>query len=326
MTTMTQAPASTWFISRDRCPACDSPDSTTLLRRDFLDPELLEYLEWFYADQGPGIDLEYLEGAEYRLEDCNSCGLVYQQQVAGDALMLRLYETWIDADLAYQRHLAKKRSPEFFGGYARDLVRLHNFLGARPYQLTVLDYGMGWGNWCQVAAGLGCRVYGVELSPARIDHAERHGISVLSHDQVPDHRFDFIHTEQVFEHITAPRAVLAELSESLRPGGILQLSVPNGTDIRSRLKTLDWHAPKGAADCINAVAPLEHINCFHHDALVSMAEACGLMPIRTLASGKRTSRADRLLGPVRRIRDFITGRWRRSTFLCFQAPGRWTAS
>jgi len=318
------ASTSEWFVVRSRCPACDHPDSTTILCQDYNDPAIRDYLTWFYSQQGPGIEPTYLSGAEYKLEECAGCGLIYQEQVPGDELMVRLYETWIDSDLAWQRHINKPRTPSFFGGYARDLLRLHQFLGARPYQLQVLDFGMGWGNWCQMAHGFGCSVNGVEVSQARIDHARRHGIPVLTHDRIADHQFDFIHTEQVFEHIPSPRNTLATLVSSLRPGGVIQLSVPNGTDIRSRLDSMDWRAPKGSLLCINAVAPLEHINCFNHHSLVALAASQGLKPIRSLACGPRASRHQRILNALRRLRDALTGRWKRSTFLFFQSPGEWT--
>lgn len=57
--------------------------------------------------------------------------------------------------------------------------------------------------------------------------------------------FDFINSEQVFEHLVEPRQALASLSRALRCGGLLRISVPNGSDVDARLKLEDRSAPRG---------------------------------------------------------------------------------
>jgi SAM-dependent methyltransferase len=131
-----------------------------------------------------------------------------------------------------------------------------------------------------MAAAFGVRAYGSELSQARIDHARRHGIEVIGWDDIPSHQFHFINTEQVFEHIPDPAGTLRHLLTALRPEGLIRISVPDGAGIRQRLREPDWAAPKFSAKSLNPVAPLEHINCFTHEALVRMARAAGLEPVR----------------------------------------------
>ena len=87
---------------------------------------------------------------------------------------------------------------------------------------------------------------------------------------------------------------------------------------------MDWRVPKGSLLSIDAVAPLEHTNCFNHDSLVSLAIDQGLKPIRFLACGPRATRQQKILNTIRRLRDAVSGRWHRSTALFFQAPGEWT--
>jgi hypothetical protein len=48
--------------------------------------------------------------------------------------------------------------------------------------------------------------------------------------------------------------------------------------VRSLLADPDWSAPKGSPASLNAVAPLEHVNCFDHGALVAIGVAAGLEP------------------------------------------------
>ena len=148
---------------------------------------------------------------------------------------------------------------------------------------------MGWGDWCRMAGAYGCTASGTELSQARIDHAQALGISVVSWEDIQEHQFDFINAEQVFEHVTDPVGTLDYLCRSLKPHGLVQISVPNGWDIKRRLVVMDWTAPKGSANSLNPIAPLEHINCFSHESLVRMAGIIGLepVPIHTTAVHKR---------------------------------------
>ena len=55
-------------------------------------------------------------------------------------------------------------------------------------------------------------------------------------EQAENLRFDFINTEQVFEHISEPLETLKELKTLLKPGGIIKISVPTADDINRRLK------------------------------------------------------------------------------------------
>jgi hypothetical protein len=62
----------------------------------------------------------------------------------------------------------------------------------------------------------------------------------------------------------------------LKPNGIIRINVPNGWDIKRRLEIWDWTAPRGSENSLNMVAPLQHINCYIHEALVKMGQEAGL--------------------------------------------------
>jgi SAM-dependent methyltransferase len=95
-------------------------------------------------------------------------------------------------------------------------------------------------------------------------------------DEIPARRFDLINAEQVFEHLPEPLDTLRHLSRGLKPGGLLRIGVPNGTGLKQSLAAWDWTAPKGSARSLNAVAPLEHLNCFTRTSLLVLAETAGL--------------------------------------------------
>jgi 2-polyprenyl-3-methyl-5-hydroxy-6-metoxy-1,4-benzoquinol methylase len=122
------------------------------------------------------------------------------------------------------------------------------------------------------------------VSRSRREYAGAHGIIVISWDKIPDYRFDVIHAEEILEHIPEPLETLSYLKNSLKPEGIIKVSVPDGYDIKKRLSILDWTAPKFSKNSLNSVSPLEHINCFNRDSLIRMTDIAGLeivnMPLR----------------------------------------------
>ncbi|MEZ4663629.1 MAG: class I SAM-dependent methyltransferase [Caldilineaceae bacterium] len=143
-----------------------------------------------------------------------------------------------------------------------------------------MDFGMGWGKWALMAKAFGCKSYGAELSAERIAYAESNGISVLQWDEMPNQDFDFINTEQVFEHIPEPLPTLKHLASALKPTGLIKISVPTANNISGRLRRMDWDTPKKAKLSLNPVAPLEHINFYRRSSLVKMAEKAGLEEVQ----------------------------------------------
>jgi SAM-dependent methyltransferase len=310
-----------WMTIRESCPGCGSTGTRTLYRCPFDRDPIREYLDRFYAPQG-GVEPHYLIGAEYHLLECSTCELVFQREVGGDELMLRLYECWIDPELAFRRHLDQINLATY-SRYAQEVTQIVTWLDATPSRVDVLDFGMGWGRWARMAQAFGCNARGAELSPRRIEYAARHGVRALSWDEIPQHRFDLINTDQVFEHIADPLATLKHLVLALKPGGIVKLNVPDGTDIRKRLEQMDWTAPIGSPRSLHAVAPLEHINCFSRKALLRMGARVGLEAVKMPLSVQYRCTAA-WLGRNRVVKNLLLPIYhnvlQRGTYLFFRRP------
>lgn len=273
------------FFHRAHCPACGSGDRRELYSASYAEPPLSRFLERFYRPQG-GFEPQYLEGARYRVAECGECALLYQVDIPDDFLKERLYDHWIDPEGARREH-DRIRGVDFYHRLAREVELAVRYFGRRPAELSFFDFGMGWGEWCFMARSFGCQVAGAELSPARLAFARANGIRLVTWDEIPAQRFDLINTEQVFEHVDAPLATLRHLVQGLAPDGLLKLSVPDAADVKRRLARADWSAPPGSRDDLNALAPLEHINCFAGESLERMAARAGLEPVRTLARAVR---------------------------------------
>jgi 2-polyprenyl-3-methyl-5-hydroxy-6-metoxy-1,4-benzoquinol methylase len=265
-----------FFEERKNCPSCGAKETTVCYQAKYSDQAIKQYLIEFYSPQG-GIEFDYLHNEEYILCKCKSCGLIFQKNIPNDFLMERLYEHWIDPIKAFENRNSRfKVNPEIYANYAKEILTIGSCFKKSPSDIRLLDFGMGWGDWLLMANGLGYESYGLELSTSRIKHAESKGINVISWEQAEGLRFEFINTEQVFEHISEPLETLKELKTLLKPGGIIKISVPTANDIERRLKLMDWGAKKGTRNSLNNVAPLEHIQCFNRLSLIKMAEAAGM--------------------------------------------------
>jgi SAM-dependent methyltransferase len=259
------------FVVRDSCPTCTADPGPALADLGFDQPPISDYLKCFYDGH---VDPSTLTEGRFCLVRCPECELIYQRYVPGPNLLKKLYDDATGADAEEGR---ARKSFAVRRGYAFQVEQLMKYFSGR--EVEVLDFGMGWGTWLQMAQAFGCRAVGAELSWARAESAPT-GIDVLSANELPAGRFHFINTEQVFEHLVEPLEVGHKLVAALRPGGVLRISVPNGSKIPTLLVDADWEAPKGSPRSMNAVAPLEHLNCFDHASLVRFGALLGLEPFQ----------------------------------------------
>lgn len=226
-----------------------------------------------YAPGGSQVR-ELLDGVEFRLEECALCGMIYQVQVPDDGLLFKLYEEWIHPESTCREEAEGDLSSRLM--LVPEIAVVVRHFGGVPGKVRCLDYGMGWGTWCGVAIGLGCEVHGTELSKERKKEALARGIPVIADDELRGRGYHFINTEQVFEHLPDPRSTVRLLADSLRPGGILKISVPPDRGIRRLLRSPDWEAPKGSRHSLNPVAPIEHLNCYSKRSLETLGRSAGL--------------------------------------------------
>ena len=257
------------MIHRDKCPVCQAASPCCLYSESYATAELRGYLQRMY----PTLDhtaLEQLADECFELSECSHCRFIYQSHIPCPATMQRLYEEWIDPHAAaeFDRH----RSALVYGEQCAELTVLLDSLGL-PSRTSVLDFGMGWANWCQLARGFGCRVAGVELSPSRIAHAARLGIGLPDDSD----QFELVHADQVLEHVAHPQEEICQLRDRLAPGGILHVNVPDCRSIKRRIHRFRWDAPRGSKNSLQIAAPLEHINCFTRESLTRVAMGCGLV-------------------------------------------------
>jgi hypothetical protein len=255
------------FIMRSSCELCAADKKRILLSTDFTQPSVWEFIESYYQNRVPK---NLLSSGSYELAKCEPCGFIWQTQILNEEGLRRLYGEWISSADSLKKK--KNAALSLFSRYAREVEIIPHLLGRQyPGEINVLDYGMGWGNWCLMAKAFGLNVMGIDLSEERTCVGHKSGIEVVSDPtKLAAASIHFINAEQVFEHIPHPRKILEDLAQTLVPGGVARIAVPDGRKIESKVKNPAWKAAKDAAH------PLEHVNIFTNRSLKRLGQLAGL--------------------------------------------------
>jgi 2-polyprenyl-3-methyl-5-hydroxy-6-metoxy-1,4-benzoquinol methylase len=267
----------TIFFERKACPGCEFGESTSLFRAPFTDARMQRFLERKFRD--PLKILEFVGSANYELRKCDRCGLIYQRNVLTDEYSQLLYGKWLLEGDAEPELSKEKLAPSEHALYANELFLVGRFFGRPHHLVRLLDYGLGRGWWCRMATALGFEAVGTDLAPALVADARARGIAAIDIQELEFERFDFINTEQVLEHVTRPLDVLRQLRKSLKPGGVIKVSVPNGRGIERRIPLMDWAAPRTDRRYLMPATPLIHVNTFTQESIQAMGRAAGLSAV-----------------------------------------------
>jgi SAM-dependent methyltransferase len=307
---------SQYFRARTQCPACKDSAGSVVYERKFLQEPVIRFLELKFRPEVIG----HFDGLSYRLTKCKNCGLIYQQQVLTDEGLALLYNKWL---FEGDSETIERSEMKDFIRYGQEVLKIRKFFRKPVNDIKVLDYGMGRGKWCSVAHALGYQVVGTDLSDQLLENSRNLGFTVLPLHELGDHRFDFINTEQVFEHLGEPLEVLIKLRDLLADDGIVKISVPDGSDVESKLADMDWTVPRGHRNFLVPVTPAIHINTFSYDSIVGMGRAASMEPVSASLAAEYTilsalSARDlikSLIKPVYR-------RYRKSTYAFLRRSGQ----
>ncbi len=247
------------------CPACGGKDG--------------------FTDYCPA---SFLKGDERWIRECGHCRLSVLSPLPKGREINAFYNQGY-----YNFNRAVEEGKGYY--YARHLRRIAE-------KGRFLDIGCATGFFLSgIRQNCAWEVYGQEMGKAAASYArEKMGLRVkdvpLEKAHYPKNFFDFIHLNNVLEHVPDPALVMAEVGRILKPGGRLYLAVPNGGVDRFGYK--DYHLRLGA----RATSMDGHLYFFSPPSLTLLAQKAGLRIEKFYSCGLK--RALRVLGYWPRKRDW----------------------
>jgi len=160
-------------------------------------------------------------GLDHNLVECTDCGVIYFDPLP------TLQELGDFYSASYFSHFVGWRDEVSGYMYARKLNRIKN-------SGNFLDVGCAAGYFIYgINKKSEWNVFGVEYSQEAVDYAnDKLGLNVKQGELVdakyPDEFFDYIHLNNVLEHVSEPNKLLNECRRILKPDGHFFVSVPNG--------------------------------------------------------------------------------------------------
>ena len=246
------------LITRNFCPACNKAKFKKIYSIPFNSKKMANFLDNYYKGL---ININRLNGNDYNLLECQYCNLIFQEQIPNDNFSQELYEEYID------KHESLKKKDDFERKYYKKLFYemnlIRNTLKKKNEEISVLDFGAGWGFWLNYLKKNNFDVYAYEVSETRINFLRKNDIKVIPDLENINQKFDFIYSEETFEHISNPKETLINLSKILKEDGFMMLRFPSSFLFKFKLT-------KNYKPCTDCAHPLEHINLLNKKSFEAM--------------------------------------------------------
>lgn len=214
---------------------------------------------------------------------CPSCSLVSTYPLPNSATIINHYRGKFKEG-NYQ--LLNKYSKEYRRIYMGFIKILENGLKSQAFTtfkgLKVLDMGCFTGEFLKLLQEKGADVYGIELQeeavkiatkklPGRVFKVD------VSHEALPDMKYDVITLLGVIEHVTDPIKLLKKSTDLLKKEGILMIQTPNSNSYFAKIMGKLWPP----------YSPVEHIHLFSKESLRFTLVKLGFTNITSRTHWKR---------------------------------------
>lgn len=141
-------------------------------------------------------------------------------------------------DQEAKRMLATKQNPNIFSVHRKRLADLKQ---AGLPRGSILDVGCGRGLFLQVARENGFQAVGLDKSRHLAAAIKRQGFpAVISFSRLKGKRFQAVVAFDVIEHTLAPKQLLNQMLNHLKPRGLLMLTTPNAAGISAKILKHHW--------------------------------------------------------------------------------------
>lgn len=273
-----------YFYERKSCPVCNTDSSKEFFRSPLSEGPVRELISDHYRQQGT-VNWSLVSKTDYVICECQNCRLIYQKHVPTMSVLEDVYTRWI-ANEGLTRIEHDMLTLSQYRQISGEFEILFNMIGKKPGDITFLDYGFGHGRWARVARGMGAKVYATEIGDDKPRLAATLGVEMISEADIQGMKFDIVHTEQVFEHLTEPAETFRRLATAT--GGIFKMAVPRHFGVENLLKTkgMPTRSPfnklvgggKFSKEDMSYIAllPLEHLNTYSRTTADYLAKQNGM--------------------------------------------------
>ena len=229
--------------------------------------KITNFIKTYYKES---IDILKLNKYDYTLIECLDCSLIFQESIPDKEFSNELYEKYIDPNESLQKKEGFEKKFKKKLSFEMKLVK--KIFNKNSEDIHILEFGAGWGFWSKYAQDNNFTVSAFEVSRKRIEFMKKNKIQIESNFENSNRKYDFIYSEETFEHISDPKETIIKLSTLLKNDGYILLRFPSTFRFKSKLDKN--YTP--TSDCAH---PLEHINLFNKKSFVYMLKDTSLETI-----------------------------------------------
>ena len=246
------------FDTRKKCPFCSHNKSKILLHRRLDSTEMIKFFKNHLSKKFPKT---ILKNQNFIIMECENCSGIYQKNILNSAYIKKFYEKYVPQKESFNKKKINKKYLNKVFNYETSLIQEY-FKNDR--KIDVLEIGAGWGFW-SINAKKMFNTTATEISKTRRKFIKKNNIEVFDSLNKINKKFNFIYSDQTFEHLNFPFLELKSAVKLLKKKGIIFLKVPPGIYIKKKL-TNDY---KISAD---EISPLEHVNVFNRKTNLILAK------------------------------------------------------
>ena len=241
------------LIKRIKCPVCNIEKIKSIYKLSYRDSKIKNFLEVYYNKK---LDLDLIIDNDYNLLECKNCKFIFQEFIPNELFSEHLYESLISATASLKKK--KENIKNLKKKYHHEIFLINKIF--KEKKINILEFGAGWGFWSLEAKKSGFNVSCLELSKRRVEYMKSKGLNVINAIEKNKHKYDFIYSDQTFEHISDPKETLELLDSSLNLDGYILLNFPSSFGFKRKVKN-NYTPNKDEAH------PLEHLNLFNRSSM-----------------------------------------------------------
>lgn len=254
---------------RESCPCCNSINLRSIFSMSYSDQRLILFLNEYYGKNIQNYTKD-LKNYSYNLLECGTCLAIFQENIPTDEFSFILYEEIISKEKSLEKKLSL--DTKVYKNYLHEIIAMQKLIGKKNYEISILEFGAGWGMWSNFAKSLNFKCFTNEISLTRVDFIKKNNINNIENLNDYNGNFDIIYADQVFEHINHPKKTIKLLYDKLKKNGLIYLKFPNSKNFKKKLN--NNYVPK--KDCAH---PLEHINLYNAKSFQKMIEGLNLIEL-----------------------------------------------